>query len=82
MTPKDHVCCGCNQEADIDAASRRIGQLEQLNAVLAAQVDRMHVVVKAAQVWAGNDKGFTRIALRTAVINYVSQMEKLAKQCE
>jgi hypothetical protein len=67
---------------EVAERDRRIQELEQLNAALAAQVDRMDVVMKAAKTWAGSDKGFTRIALRTAVINYVSQMEKLAKQCE
>lgn len=60
-------------------AIQRIQQLERLNKSLAEQVDRMRVVTDAASTWARNDKGFTRIKLRTAVINYESAMEKILK---
>lgn len=57
-------------------AIARIRQLEDLNAKLAAEIDRMRPVVEAAERWAGNDKGFLRIHLRTAVINYQSSKPK------
>jgi hypothetical protein len=63
-------------------AHQHISQLEALNTLLAEQVDRMDKVVKAAKTWAGDDKGFTRIALRTAVINYMGEMAQLAKEGE
>lgn len=58
----------------------RIAALEKQCAMLAAQVDRMRPVVDAAQRWTRNDKGFLRIHLRTAVINYEHEMAQLAKE--
>lgn len=59
-------------------AIRRIREMEQLNALLAEQVDRQRVVINAARTWHENDKGFTRIALHTAIDNYDRVMKKLA----
>jgi hypothetical protein len=58
----------------------RVGQLERLNASLAAQVDRMRPVVEAASQWARDDKGLLRVRLRTAIINYEAEMDKLMKE--
>jgi hypothetical protein len=58
---------------------KRIAALERQCATLAAQVDRMRLVVDAAQRWTRDDKGFLRIHLRTAVINYEQQMTQLTK---
>ena len=80
MTEDGHV--RLRDLKEVAERDERIRQLEQLNQLLAEQVDRMDVVMKAAKKWAGNDKGFTRTALRTAVINYMGQMEKLVKECE
>ena len=57
----------------------RVGQLERLNASLAAQVDRMRPVVDTASRWARSDKVLSRVHLRTAVINYEEQMAALEK---
>ncbi len=63
---------------------RRIAALERLNAQLAAQVDRDRLVIKMAELWRDNDKGFTkrftRVALREAVDTYRRTMAQLAKE--
>ena len=71
------------QPADLkEVAERdaRIAALEKLNATLAAQVDRDRLVIKMAELWRDNEKGFTRIALREAVDTYRRTLAQLAKE--
>jgi hypothetical protein len=58
----------------------RIAALERQCVTLAAQVDRDRLVIKMAEPWRDNDKGFTRIVLREAVDTYRCTMAQLAKQ--
>lgn len=58
----------------------RVRALESMNNLLAEQIDRMQIVMKMAQVWYDNDKGFTRIALRNAVSTYNATMKWLARE--
>lgn len=59
-----------NRHDALHNAVGRIKQLERLNATLSGEIDAQRPVVQAACRWARNDKGFLRIHLRTAVINY------------
>jgi hypothetical protein len=72
------------QPADLkDIAERdtRIRQLEQLNATLAAQVDRMRPVVTAAWGWRLSEGAPVRaVVLSEAVDAYQSAMAQLAKE--
>jgi hypothetical protein len=58
----------------------RIAALERQCAVLAAQVDRLYVVVVAVRRWEANDKAATRNALRVVLANYDAAMAQLAKR--
>jgi hypothetical protein len=68
-------------------AHQRVGQLEALNAALAAQVDRMRPVVDIAIEWAdaedgSDDEKSAGAALVWEVGHYKEQMAQLAKECE
>jgi hypothetical protein len=62
-----------------DVAIRRIHQLEALNAILAAQVDRQGKVVNAVLVAFNRGGGFTQ-QLATACDDYITAMAQLAKE--
>ena len=57
----------------------RVGQLERLNATLAAQVDRMEKVVEAAIDMQEHGCGQCESQLNVAVITYKEQMIALGK---
>jgi hypothetical protein len=63
---------------EVAECEERICQLEQLNAVLAEQVDRMRPVVEAAQAWLVRD--VERFRLAAAVDAYNTAMAQLAKE--
>jgi hypothetical protein len=63
---------------EVAERDQRIRQLEQLNAALAAQVDRMRLPVRMAQAWCQVDSKATRDGLRYAVITYDRTMAQLA----
>ena len=68
---------------EVAERDERIRQLEQLNATLAAQVDRMRPVVDAAQKWSNTyDDGAEDTPLLEAVTEYYGQMAQLAKPSE
>jgi hypothetical protein len=61
-----------------DVAIRRIHQLEELNATLAAQVDRMRPVVEAAQADSSNSYKY-RARLKRVVALYDTAMVQPTK---
>jgi hypothetical protein len=65
---------------EVAERDRRIEALERQCATLAAQVDRDRLVIKMAELWRDNEKGFTRIGLREAVDTYRHTMAQLAKE--
>lgn len=64
-----------------DGACERIQQLEALNAVLAAEIDRMRSVVEAAQATVSPDLiHASLLQLNKSVKIYEAQMAQLAKE--